>query len=193
MSVPLVSQIEVQRRGGRCSRYPVSCLLLDMIVEAGLEPGRLTVFDATYGRGIFYAAWPRPQLLIGADIRVLPWVVDPDTFIPRPAWSSWRVLARMGVKPDIITVDPPWVERGSSKRRYYGLDLALGNPRVILNEAVRGARELGADYIIIHYKDRVEPEGYEIIEEALFEPVTRYMKRSRRGPYTWFGLLERRG
>ncbi|WP_131159374.1 hypothetical protein [Aeropyrum pernix] len=156
-----------------------------------MEPGRITVFDATYGRGIFYASWPRLKLLIGADIRILPWVVIPDAFIQKPVWSSWRIVARMGVKPDIVVIDPPWVDRGSSTRRYYGLDLALGGPRLILNEAIKGARELGASHVIIHYKDRVEPEGYGLVKEVFFEPVTRYMKRSRRSPYTWFGLFKR--
>ena len=185
MSAVVVDQRDIQRRGGKCARYPVSCLIHSLLVEAGLEPRDLTVLDLTYGQGRFYAAW-RPRVLIGADIHVHNWVVMPDLFVKAPAWVAWRKIKKVDMRPDIVVVDPPWVERGSSKRRLYGLDLALGTPQIILEAGVKASKELGTRYLLIHFKDRWVPRGWYTIAETRFLYVTRYNEQNGT---TWFGIL----
>ena len=128
-------------------------------------------------------------MLIGADIAVLRWVVEPDVFIKKPVWSSWRVVEKLGIAPNIVAVDPPWVDRGSSRRVHHGLDRALGTPRVILRYAAEAALRLGSRYLLVHYKDPWIPDGFEVVAELVWKPVTRYQNTG----VTWWGLLKRGG
>ena len=190
----VVSQVEVQRRGGVCARYPSACIVRELLLRAGLlEPFRpVRVLDLTYGRGIFWAALPQ-ALIYGIDIRRLDWVRRPRCFRETTAWA-WRRYASevescLGGSPGLVAVDPPWSERGSSTRRYYGLDRAVGSVDAILGAALHAATHYGS-ILLVHLKDRWVPEGFETVEEILWEPVTRYLNA---GSYTWFGLLRRAG
>ena len=186
MASIIVDQRDMQRRGGICAKVPVACMVADLLRSAGLEAKSLTVFDITYGEGRFWAA-SRPRVLIGADINMLDWVVKPDVFIPAPAWQSWRIVKKLGIQVDLIVADPPWSDRGSSKRRHFGLDRALGSPRLILEAATRAARELGAKYLLVHFKNRWVPQGFSVVSERTWSPVTRYVQAGT----TWWGLLRR--
>lgn len=191
MVIMVVDQRDIQKRGGVCARIPVSCIVHAVVHNAGLALGRLTVFDVTYGEGRFYAA-ERPELLIGADIAVLSWVVEPDVFIRKPVWTSWKVVKRLGVKPNMVVVDPPWSERGSSRRRHHGIESALGTPKVILRYAVEACINLDVEYMLIHYRERYVPKGFELVSELLFVPVTRYLNNKLKMT-TWFGVVRRLG
>ena len=184
---PIISQISIQKKGGICARIPSACMIRKLLSEAGIDISIIRVFDITYGEGRFWAA-SRPRLLIGADIAILEWIIEPDVFIKKPAWQSWRVLANLDIRVDLVAVDPPWVERGNSKRRHFGLDRALGSPRLILEAAETAARELGAKYLLVHYKNYWIPEGWSIVVHYFWQPMTRYMSA---GP-TWWAILTRR-
>ncbi len=184
----MITQLEVQKLGGPCARAPVSCMVKMLLERAGLSPAELVVFDTTYGEGRFWAA-SRPSLLIGADIACLDWVVEPDIFIKKPAWQSWKTVKKLGIHVDVVVVDPPWIERGNSKRRHFGLDKALGSHRLILEAAARATRELGARYLFVHYKTTWVPEGFRVVAEEKWLPVTRYIDYNKENPTTWWGLL----
>ena len=191
----VVDQREIQKRGGKCTYAPSSCVILDMLREAWIEPSSLSIFDATYGEGRFYHAWTRrPKLLVGADIRVLDWVVEPDIFIKKPVWSSWRVLAELNVKPDIYVLDPPFTgwERGHRlrPREHYLPRYALGTPEMILRYGLEAASRLGARYLLVKFKDKLQPEGWELASERYFRMIAAPAVVKR--PYTsWLGLFRR--
>ncbi len=191
----VMEQVEVQRRGGLCARYPSSCIVVGLLGDAGLlrplQP--LRVLDLTYGRGMFWAA--ANTVVVGFDIRILDWVVEPRCFWGKPAWA-WKYYADdieecLGGPPDLVAVDPPWSARGSSTRRYYGLDRAVGDVASILEAAREASMHYNAA-LLVHLKDRWVPESHVILAELYWEPLTRYMNRSRNGPYTWWGVLEPR-
>ncbi len=193
--VTVVDQREVQRRGGPCAKAPSSCVILDMLREAWIEPSSMIVFDATYGEGRFYAAWPRrPRLLIGADVRVLRWLVAPDIFISKPVWASWKVLAELNVKPDIYVLDPPFTSHERSHRlrprEHYLPRYALGTPEMILRHSLEAAGRLGAEWLLIKYAEPVSPEGWELVTERYFRMIAAPAVVKR--PYTsWLGLFRR--
>lgn len=186
MATMMVDQRELQRRGGRCALFPVSCMVALLVERASLSLEALTVFDVTYGEGRFYA-YKRPRLLIGADIAVHRWVVKPDMFIPRPAWSSYKPLQALEATVDMVVVDPPWSVRGNSARRHFGIDMAVGGPEAILWSAAKAAETLDARYLLVHYKQQWLPQGWTIVVEAEWTPVTRYNTESR----TWWTILRR--
>ncbi len=191
----LVSQSVLQKRGGKCARAPVSCLILDMVREVGVPLE--TWFDATYGEGRFYITF-RPRVLVGADVRVLEWRVKPDAFILAPVWASWRYLKKLGVKPDVYVLDPPWQEcvkgngcRGREWRgRYhYRASWAIGSPEVILREGVKAAERLGARYLIVHWREEAYPEGWRLLKSVRFKPFLPNVDKY--GYTSWFGILVR--
>ena len=190
MASLVVDQREVQRRGGICAKVPTACIVADLLKEAGIEARNLLVFDITYGQGRFWAKI-RPRVLIGADVAVLEWVVEPDIFIKKPAWQSWRLVKQLGIRVDLVAVDPPWSDRGSSLRHHFGIDRALGGPKPILEAAACAARELRAQYLLVHYKTRYVPQGFSVVAEMEWLPVTRYIDYSKAKPTTWWGLLRR--
>ena len=195
--IQVINQREIQRRGGKCSRYPSSCIIWDILKEAGLaeRAGELIIFDATYGEGRFYTAWPRrPFLLLAADIAILHWEVRPDAFIQLPVWASWRVVERLGVKPDVYVLDPPFRMyergRGVERRDHYLPRNGLGTPEVILREGVRAASRLQAEWLLIKYAEPVKPEGWVLVAERYFRMFLGPVKVFRE--YTsWVGLFRR--
>lgn len=190
----VVDQRFIQRLGGRCARFPVSCLIKDLLIDLGIESVGI-VFDTTYGEGRFYGAW-RPEVLIGADVRVLDWVVRPDLFIKLPVWSSWRVLKKLGLESriDLVVVDPPWgVATGSrhgTRPHYYK---PLGSPDLILEEGIKAADRLGCKYVLVHYYKVVNGDGWEIAAAKKFIYFTRYLKQNTKyNPNTsYFYILQR--
>lgn len=187
----LIVQKELQHRGGKCVKFPVSCLIYDMLKELGLQPERLTILDTTFGEGRFYGAW-RPKLLIGSDIRVLNWLVEPDVFIRKPSWSVWRIVSKLGVKPDLIVVDPPFspYERGYEKRKHYMQSLAFGDGKAILEGGLESARKLGCSTVLVHYNELYVPDGWQLVKHIEFLFFTRYLKQDMNNK-TLFYVLER--
>lgn len=182
----VIDQRDIQRRGGICTRSPISCMISDLLKEADIEPAR--VFDITYGEGRWWQVY-RPSILIGADIAVHEWLVAPDLFIPKPAWHSYRVLQQLGIRVDLVAVDPPWVSKGYTKRPHFGIDKMIGSPMLILDSAAKAAEALGSNYLLLHYKDRWVPDGWRIVVEKEWIPFGRYINKSKKKPSTWFAVL----
>ena len=191
--VCVIDQRDIQRRGGLCAHFPVSCLIRDMIGEAGIKPE--VVFDTTYGEGRFYGAW-RPEVLIGADIRILNWVVTPDFFIKLPVWVSWRSLKKLDIVPDLVVVDPPWGQvtgsRHGTRPHYYS---ALGSPDLILSEGIKAAERLGCRYVLVHYYKVAERENWRLLLAKRFVYFTKFLKQETKyNPNTsYFYILEKGG
>lgn len=181
----IVDQREIQRRGGVCAKAPVSCLIKDMLENIGLEPGDLVVFDTTYGEGRFYLAW-RPRLLIGADPFIHDWRVEPDIFIKKPVWSSWRVLVSLGLESriNLVVVDPPWTQYRHRHRQPY--NHILGTPETIIRETLKATRKLRAEYLLVHYKEPVKLEA-QLITGIRYKYLSRYLKNNG-DKTTWFAI-----
>ncbi len=190
--MPLVTQIEIQRRGGACAKYPSSCVIRDLLARAGLlKPFRqLHVLDLTYGRGLFWKTMPQ-AVIFAFDIRRLDWVRRPKCFVRAAAWA-WKHyinnIAECLGNIDLVVADPPWVVKGTSTRRHYGLDRAFGSVWHILNAAAEAARYFNS-YLLLHLKDRYKPEGFAIVSQIYFLPMTRYLNLHKPNPYTWWGVL----
>jgi len=188
----LVDQRDIQKRGGKCVKHPVSCLIYDMLKELGMNLEQLIVLDVTYGEGRFYGAW-RPRLLLGSDIRVHRWVVEPDWFTRCPSWSVWTRVQKLGIVPDIVVVDPPWTNYNHRGRKHYYEYMALGDDSTVLEGGLITARKLGVKYLLVHYKDRIVPSGTRVLNEKYFIYVSRYLKNNEidtNPNKTWFGILE---
>ena len=180
-----VDQRDVQKRGGVCARFPVSCLLHDMLRSSGTKHD--IVLDVTFGEGRFYGAW-RPKVLLGTDIRVLDWVVDPDWFARCPSWSAWARVKKLGVKPDLIVVDPPFTRNSMALRRHFQLNRALGDEKMILDGAVTTAVKLGTRVLLVHFNDLYIPRGWELSEAIKFKFYAR--RTTQRGDnYTYFYIM----
>ena len=89
----IISQTDVQRRGGPCSKYPVSCVVRDLLDAAGLllfgKP--LRVIDLTYGQGIWWYALKGKAIVAGFDPARLSWRVRPRCFFNSYA-QRWPLL-----------------------------------------------------------------------------------------------------
>ena len=168
-------------------------MIRDMVRECGLESGVRIVFDVTFGEGRFWGAW-RPEVLVGADIRVLNWVVVPDLFVRLPVWVSWRSLKKLGIVPDLVVIDPPWgVATGSrhgTRPHYYE---PLGSPDIILEEGIKAAERLGCSRVLVHYYKVVGRGGWRVINLKRFIYFTRFLKQDTKyNPNTsYFYILER--
>jgi len=192
----IVDQRDIQRRGGRCAKYPTSCLIHDMLErllrKQGLRPEDLVVLDTTYGEGRFYGAW-RPYRLIACDIRRWEWVVRPDVFVRAPSWSCWRKLGLESV--DLVVVDPPWMEKpGNGTREPYMLRYAFGSPETIILGAITTAEMLQAKHVLVHYTRYILRPGWRIAGAVKYVYVSRYLKNQDLDSspnHTLFYILEK--
>jgi len=198
----IIRQTDVQRRGGPCSKYPVSCVVRDLLGQAGLlrpfEPVR--IIDLTYGQGIWWYALKGKAIVAGIDIRKLDWVVRPRWFkiSLAQAWDNWieEALKALGGRVDIIAVDPPWQEciRGNGCRgreiggRYhYRASRAIGNPELILESARRLAGRLGAP-LLYHFKHPLG--GEHLAGPVAFRPFF-YLLNPKAAEYrSYFGVIQ---
>lgn len=183
----IVDQRDVQRKGGVCAKSPISCLIKDMLENIGLEPRNLVVFDVTYGEGRFYLAW-RPRILIGADPYIHDWKVEPDIFIKKPVWSSWKTLVNLGLESriNLVVVDPPWTRYRHRHRQPF--NHILGTPETIIMEAVKASEQIGAEHLLIHYKEPVNLEAQPILE-IRYKYLSRYLKNNG-DKTTWFAIYK---
>ena len=184
--VHVVDQRNIQSRGGKCAKYPISCLLHDMLEKTMHSLEHMAVLDVTYGQGRFYGAW-RPRLLLGCDVRIHSWVVKPDWFSIVPSWSAWRMVRKLGVTIDVVVVDPPW-----SRYIYYRrpqFNTAYGSIKDILYGGIRTAKEIRARYLLVHYREPVELDDWIPLETIEFHPVSRYINNID-GTRSYFMLFE---
>ena len=190
-SVCTIDQREIQKRGGKCSKYPVSCLIYNMLSSVGLIPESLVVLDVTYGVGNFYRAW-HPKVLIGSDVKIWRWEIAPDVFILQPSWNVWWTLLKLNIKPDIIVIDPPWSSNSHRGRTWY--NYSFGTPEQILRGGLESAAKLGIRYALIHYNKVVVPKGWKLVKAVKFIYVSRYLKNNdiENNPnHTYFYILKR--
>ena len=140
----IVDQREVQRRSGICSKYPISCVVADILRSVRHD----VVVDVTYGQGRFYVKL-RPRILIGCDPFIYEWVVTPDIFIKKPVWSLEPILRRLGLEYDVLVVDPPWGDNSYNRRPQF--KRVLGSHRIIVEKAFELAEKLEIPFILLHY------------------------------------------
>ena len=188
-----VEMWRLQRAFPRC-RYPYGTMVWLLLREAGLRPR--SVVDLTFGLGKFWSCW-RPPLLVGYDVRRLPWVVEPDVFRLGPAWAAWWDLREGRVpRPDLVAVDPPWQQcrkgngcrpaiRGVGSSWWFRVSRAVGTPELILESAARVAVEAGVP-LLVHFEREWVPAGFSLVVGVWWRPS---LPRASPGYRTWWGIL----
>ena len=159
----IVDQREIQRLGGLASRYPSAYIVAQFLKRYNFS----RVLDVTYGKGRFYRIY-RPSTLIGADIKKWEWEIAPDVFIQKAVWSLRYEEKLKNYTFDVVIVDPPW---GQRQRRAEYSEL-VGTPELIIEYAIRLARERGIRFVLVHYNKLLKEE---IIENVAFKLWTRYL------------------
>ena len=161
-------------------KYPVSCLLQRLLVEAGLlQPFRpIRVLDLTFGEGRFWRALPQ-AIVYGFDVRRLRWHSRPYRFWQESCEKWTRVRDE---KFDLVVADPPFSPYKREKRGHYK---ANGSVALILYEAWKAARYFHAP-LLIHFMWKIVPPDGEVIAEAWFQGWSRLTKMPRP---TWFGII----
>ena len=200
----LITQTEVQRRGGPCARYPIGCVVRDLLARAGvlrpLQP--LRVLDLTYGQGIWWTALPQARVA-GFDVKRLDWRRRPRCFFRQPC-QSWRLREReiaecLGGHPDLVAVDPPWEKcvngngcrgREIGGRYHYRASQAVGSPESIL-EAARQAAEYFSAPLLVHYEAPWRPEGFTVAVEVWWKPFLPNVDKY--GYRNWWAVLRPAG
>ena len=160
----IMDQRRIQKKGGLASRYPTSWIIAQFLQKYNFQ----NVLDVTYGVGRFYKI-RRPSFLVGADPVKRDWVIKPDIFFQKPVWSLRFEKALENYSFDVLVVDPPW---GLPQRRKEYSDL-LGTPQIIIDYALKLARERCIKYVLVHYNKILS--GIEIVENIGFKPWTRYL------------------
>lgn len=185
----VLSQLDVQRRGGACAKAPSSCVVRDLLREAGLlrplQPIR--VLDMTYGQGVFYVAFN--ARVAGFDVKRLEWRVKPALFYQEPCWA-WRrrldeILRVLG-GVDVVAVDPPWANwygtRSRKARMHYSQ--AVGTPMDIIERCGAAAARLLGVPMLYHY---AEPLRYRHVAGPVeFHGRSRYIREPRP---SFFGVV----
>ena len=183
----IVHQVEIQRQGGVCVKYPTSCIVRQLIRKL-LEPLRpIRVLDLSFGEGRFYAALENKACVTGLDIQMLPWIVKPCRFYRANA-MEWRARVPNNARFDLVVADPPWspYRRGWEKRFHYQ---ANGGIPAVMYAAEKAAKHYNA-HLLIHFMGKYIPYGYELVDELWYQGWSRLTKMPKP---TWFGLLKPRG
>jgi len=169
----IIDQREIQKLGGRLSRYPYSYTLY-CFVKKHFNIKDIVIWDCTFGHGRFYACWlEKPKMLIASDPYVHNWIVKPDIFIPETVWSAKRKIKKLNIKIDLLIVDPPF--GGSEYHSREAYTYLIGSPNLIVEEAFKASNELGIKHIILHYNKIVEKENFKIIDGFTFKAVCRFL------------------
>lgn len=182
----ILNQLDVQRRGGICAKYPSACVVRDMLREAELlKPLRpIRVLDLTFGQGVFYAAIN--AIVFAFDIQRLDWVTKPYMFYQKPCWAYRRYLDEIG-DVDVVVIDPPWAQwdhRGSRRARNYYSE-ALGRPEDILMCGINAAHDLGKP-LLYHWREPLTNYKH-IVGPIQFRGRSRYIKQPRP---SYYGVIE---
>ena len=196
-SIRIIEQWEIQRRGGKCARYPSSCIVVQLLDEAGLlrplQP--LSILDLTYGEGRFWAALSQ-AVVAGFDVRRLGWVRRPRCFWRAPAqhWQRYtsEIEECLAGRPQLIAVDPPWQrwQRGREVggRYYYRAANAWGAPEEILRAAAEAAQHWQAP-LLVHYATRWLPPGFTPVVEMWWRPWFHLLNKKASNYKSWWAVL----
>ena len=181
----VIDQREIQRLGGKAVKFPSSVLIKQLLDETGIDYS--FIFDCTYGEGRFYGYFrDKIDLLVGADVEIWSWVVEPDLFVKKPVWSSYKVLKKLGLKPSLLIVDPPFSKwyRYEKRQLYH---YVWAGAWTIVEYAVKAAEALHVKHVLVHW-DRVETFNKRLLSVKAFKPFTRYL--NERYEPTYFYILE---
>ena len=173
----VLDQREIQRKGGLASRYPTAYIIAQFLKRYNF--GR--VLDVTFGVGRFYKI-QRPKLLVGADIKKREWIVVPDIFIQKPVWGLRYEKQLEQLQFDLLVVDPPW---GQAQRRTEYSEV-VGTPEIIIEYAMKLAKELSIRYVLVHYNKLLK--NLDVVENVAFKPWTRYL--NSQNTITYFTLYK---
>ena len=180
-----IDQRELQKLGEKAVKFPSSALVKQLLDEANIDYS--FIFDVTYGEGRFYGYFrDKIDVLVGADIETWNWVVEPDLFVKKPVWSSYKVLKKLQLKPSIVVVDPPFNRDVRYNKRVMFSNL-LGGPYTIIESAIKACRELGSKYVLIHW-DRIETFNCRLLKAKGHKKCARYLHDTNQP--TYFYLLE---
>jgi len=183
--VEVVDQRELQKLGGKAVDFPLSALIKQLLDEASIDYS--FIFDVTYGEGRFYGYFRNEiDLLVGADVGVWDWVVEPDLFIRRPVWSSYKVLKKLGLKPSLLVVDPPFRRNVRYNKREM-FSLLWGGPWIIVESAIKAAEALHVKHVLVHW-DRIETFNKKLILAKGHKKCARYLHDTNQPSY--FYILE---
>lgn len=179
----LVHQVEVQRQGGVCAAYPSSCLVRNLLKEAGLfKPFQyLRVLDLTFGQGVFYYSFKSSVQVYAFDIRRLNWVTKPYRFY-QASCDKWKKQLPSDARFDLVVVDPPFTPHVHRRRGHYRDN---GSISLCLVEALKAAEQYNAP-MLIHFMWRTQPYGFKVLSEAWYQGWSRLTRMPRP---TWFGVL----
>lgn len=187
--VIIFDQREIQKKGGVCVKYPVSCLIWNNILA---DLNVTTIIDCTYGEGRFYG-YRKPEILIGIDPLLLKWKVVPDIFINKPVWAVANILNELSITADLVVCDPPFGTikgGGYNKRKHFGY--MFGGPETIIHYSFRLADTVLADYFLLHYKKPIEPENWTEVKRIAFRYFTRFLtQKGEPNHMTYFQLFKR--
>jgi len=181
----VIDQREIQRLGGKAVKFPSSALIKQLLDEAEIDYS--FIFDVTYGEGRFYGYFRHEiDLLIGADVAVWDWVVEPDLFIKKPVWQSYKVLKKLSLKPSLIVVDPPFSKwyRYEKRQLYH---YVWAGAWTIVEYAVKAAEALHVKHVLVHW-DRVETFNCKLLKAKAFKKCARYLHDTNQP--TYFYILE---
>jgi len=173
-----IHQHELQRRGGKCVRFPVSCLIKDMLQQV-FGSLQLRILDVTYGQGRFWVAFRKHiKLLVGADPYMWEWKTVPDLFINTTVWRLWELLDELiRYSFDIVVVDPPFSTHHYNQRTRPMFNKIIGTPFIIIREAIRLAEQLFCKHVLIHWDRIWIPKGWKLELAYGFIYYCRYLKQ----------------
>ncbi len=185
-AIPIIDQRDIQKRGGVCSRYPVACLIADILHSVD----GTRVLDVTYGEGRFYRVY-RPEWLVAADPYIWNWVVKPDIFIPLPVWKLLNFRFLEIFRTRVLVCDPPWGVRHRKRPQYRVEDILIGSSETIITYAFKVAEKFNIPYLLLHYNRLWNQEGWTRVQTLLFRYVSRYLNNPDLKKTTYFMLYER--
>jgi len=178
----VVDQREVQSRRGVCGKYPVACVVYDMLSKHGLYK---RILDVTFGRGRFYAK-KLPEFLVGVDPVRRDWIVYPHIFFQKTVQQVYESGVLDGLSFDVVVVDPPFNARRVRWRLRREFEVSMGLPEEIIRYAFALAKLLGVGHLFLHFHYVVPGD---IVDVIGFRPISRNFY-SNAGLLTFFVLYK---
>ena len=188
--VERVDQRDVQRRGGCFSKYPTSFVVCYLLRRYGIRK----VLDVTYGEGRFYYLCKDEVIVVGSDPVKREWVAAPREFHQLNVFQFYGMVRDGALrlpKVDAVVADPPKWTRNATYRRS-AFNYIIGTPELIIEYASRIARLTKTTYLLTHYKDLVELDGFKPVHVVEYVLMSRYLNL-RNGSKSLFILFRSEG
>jgi len=174
-----VDQRDIQKRGGRAAKYPVSYLITQLLRSINAHK----ILDLTYGEGRFYA-YSKPSFLHGIDIQQLKWIVTPDIFEQKSLFDIYELERTY----DVVVVDPPFTPHKHKKREHY--TIKDSSPEAMISHACKVAKNNNIPYVLVHSRELFIPNGFEVHTCIDFVFASRYLKNEGFRNTTKFYILK---